>query len=351
MDRPSYEDRQNRRFQPASERSNRFGSERFYREERYMQDEKDSDRPLRSGRDLRDDVSGRPWNDGSHEGYDARSHSYQDLGSQPFSSNRDRDYDREGKPLDRYQDSNLSGRNSSRNSAWDDRPLSTQRNGSSYPTSSYGSSYATGTQADRNWNANQHSYGNADQAPYGRTDQGNFGSYGPSQTFGSQVYQGSRYGQSYGSQGYSPNNYGTQHSGSDFGQHYGTGQSLDGNDGFVSSNKSGRGPKGYKRSDERIKEEVCELLTRHPAIDPSEVDIQVSSSEITLTGTVDNRHEKRLIEDLASSVSGVSEVNNRLRVHDAKSSSSDKDTQSRGTSSYFEEKGSGQGSQASKSVQ
>jgi hypothetical protein len=106
----------------------------------------------------------------------------------------------------------------------------------------------------------------------------------------------------------------------DFGQHYGTGQQLYGNDTFA-SNKSGRGPKGYQRSDERIKEEVCELLTSHPEIDPSEVDIQVSSSEITLTGTIDNRHERRLIEDLAFSVSGVTEVNNQLRVSDAQQGS------------------------------
>lgn len=84
---------------------------------------------------------------------------------------------------------------------------------------------------------------------------------------------------------------------------------------------SGRGPKGYKRSDERIREDVCDLLTSHPEVDPSEVDIRVSETEITLTGTVDSRMEKRLIEDLVSSVSGVTEVNNQLRVIEAKGSS------------------------------
>jgi len=337
MDRPSDEDRQRRRFQPVSERYGRFDDgERFDREERSLQEERASE---------------RPWNPGSHERYDARPQSYQNLGSQSFSSSRDRDYDREPRSADRYQDSNLSGRNSNRTVDWDDRPLSNQRNGSSYPTSSYGSSYGTGSRPQQSWNANQSSYGNAYQASYGRDDQGNFGSYGSSQNFGSNGYQGSRYGQSQGSQGYSPTHYGTQHSGSDFGQHYGTGQSLYENDGFASPNKSGRGPKGYKRSDERIKEEVCDLLTSHPEIDPSEVDIQVSSSEITLTGTVDNRHEKRLIEDLASSVSGVTEVNNQLRVSDARHSRHDQDNESSSMSNDHSESRPGQGSQASKSIQ
>src|SRR6185436_14031856 len=30
---------------------------------------------------------------------------------------------------------------------------------------------------------------------------------------------------------------------------------------------AGKGPKGYKRSDERIHDEVCERLTHHPLID------------------------------------------------------------------------------------
>lgn len=232
--------------------------------------------------------------------------SYQDLGSQS-SSNRNRD-------SGLYQDSYRGDRNSGSYSAWDDRPPgSAQRSGTSYPTSSYGSDFRGEQPLPQNRNANHVSYEKASQASNGRADQGNFGSYGSDEAFGSNGYQGSRHWQSQGSQSYSPTNYGTQHSGLDFGQHYGTGQQLYGNDTFA-SNKSGRGPKGYKRSDERIKEEVCELLTSHPEIDPSEVDIQVSGSEITLTGTIDNRHEKRLIEDLASSVSGVTEVNNQLRV-------------------------------------
>lgn len=40
----------------------------------------------------------------------------------------------------------------------------------------------------------------------------------------------------------------------------------------------------------------------------------VENTEVTLTGTVRNRNDKRRAEDLAESVSGVSNVENRLRV-------------------------------------
>ncbi len=77
---------------------------------------------------------------------------------------------------------------------------------------------------------------------------------------------------------------------------------------------SGRGPKGYQRSSERIREDVCERLTQHGQIDASEIDVQVQEGEVTLAGTVDTRQAKRLAEDTAFSVSGVRDVHNQLRV-------------------------------------
>ena len=76
----------------------------------------------------------------------------------------------------------------------------------------------------------------------------------------------------------------------------------------------GRGPKGYQRSDERILEDVNDRLTDDPHIDASEIDVSVSNREVTLNGTVNSRFEKRHAEDLAESVSGVSHVQNNLRV-------------------------------------
>ncbi len=75
---------------------------------------------------------------------------------------------------------------------------------------------------------------------------------------------------------------------------------------------SGRGPKGYQRSDERIREDACERLTYDPDIDASEVVVTVSGGEVTLSGEVENRHQKRLAEDLVEDVPGVKDVHNRL---------------------------------------
>lgn len=76
----------------------------------------------------------------------------------------------------------------------------------------------------------------------------------------------------------------------------------------------GRGPKGYRRSDERIKEDVNDRLSDDYYLDASDVEVMVSNTEVTLTGTVNSREDKRRAEDIAESVSGVSNVENRLRV-------------------------------------
>jgi osmotically-inducible protein OsmY len=76
----------------------------------------------------------------------------------------------------------------------------------------------------------------------------------------------------------------------------------------------GRGPKGYRRSDERIKEDVNDRLSDDYYLDASDVEVMVENTEVTLTGTVRSRNDKRRAEDIAEGVSGVSNVENRLRV-------------------------------------
>jgi osmotically-inducible protein OsmY len=76
----------------------------------------------------------------------------------------------------------------------------------------------------------------------------------------------------------------------------------------------GRGPKNYQRSDERIREDINDRLTDAPYLDASEIDVEVSGREVTLTGTVDSRRAKRMAEDIAESVSGVTHLENRIRV-------------------------------------
>lgn len=77
---------------------------------------------------------------------------------------------------------------------------------------------------------------------------------------------------------------------------------------------AGKGPKGYTRSDERIREEVCEALTRDPYVDASDMEVRVDDCEVTLDGTAMSRRMKRDAEDIAHAISGVQQVHNRLRV-------------------------------------
>jgi hypothetical protein len=77
---------------------------------------------------------------------------------------------------------------------------------------------------------------------------------------------------------------------------------------------AGRGPKNYQRSDNRIQEEICDCMTDDPMLDASDIEVQVSTGVVTLTGTVTSRDQKRRAEDVAERVSGVKDVTNQLRV-------------------------------------
>jgi len=76
----------------------------------------------------------------------------------------------------------------------------------------------------------------------------------------------------------------------------------------------GLGPKGYRRSDERIREDVSDRLMTHPDVDASEVEVHVSNGVVTLEGVIDNRHQKRIAEFLAEDVLGVNDVENHIKV-------------------------------------
>jgi hypothetical protein len=76
----------------------------------------------------------------------------------------------------------------------------------------------------------------------------------------------------------------------------------------------GKGPRGYKRSDERIWEDVCEALSAHPEIDASEMEVEVKDGVVKFTGTVDNRLIKRMAEDLVEDISGVADIQNELHL-------------------------------------
>lgn len=77
---------------------------------------------------------------------------------------------------------------------------------------------------------------------------------------------------------------------------------------------TGKGPKNYVRSDERIREDVCEHLCYHPYLDASDIEVTVHEGEVTLTGTVEARMVKRAAEECCDHVRGVRDVHNQLRV-------------------------------------
>jgi len=76
----------------------------------------------------------------------------------------------------------------------------------------------------------------------------------------------------------------------------------------------GKGPKNYRRSDERVKEDVSDRLSDDPWLDASDIEVATSSGEVTLSGQVNTRDDKRRAEQLAEQVSGVDNVQNNLRV-------------------------------------
>jgi osmotically-inducible protein OsmY len=75
----------------------------------------------------------------------------------------------------------------------------------------------------------------------------------------------------------------------------------------------GKGPKGYQRADERVHEEVCERLAQG-YLDASEIEVTVHSGVVTLEGTVRQKQDRRIAEDVVEEIFGVKEVDNKLKV-------------------------------------
>lgn len=107
----------------------------------------------------------------------------------------------------------------------------------------------------------------------------------------------------YGSSNYGAGNYGSSNYGTS-----GYGNTTRGQSQF------GKGPKGYVRSDERIREDVCDRLSDDDEVDASDITVTVKNAEVILEGTVGDRHSKHRAEDISESISGVREVTNHLRA-------------------------------------
>jgi osmotically-inducible protein OsmY len=179
----------------------------------------------------------------------------------------------------------------------------------------YGQSY--GQNYGQNYGQSQGQHYAGQYGPYGHGGGSHLGQYGPQQPYAQQPFgsaqqpgayggAGSQYGMSgsYGGAQYAPQGSSQQ----------GRLRAQSGRGMSPGENYRGIGPKGYTRSDDRIKEEVCECLTDDASIDASNISIEVKDGIVTLTGSVDDRNMKHRAEDLAEDISGVKDVENRLSV-------------------------------------
>ncbi len=82
----------------------------------------------------------------------------------------------------------------------------------------------------------------------------------------------------------------------------------------ISGPHRGKGPRGYKRSDDRMREDINDRLSDDDYVDASDIEVTVNDGNVLLSGTVDSRDAKRRAEDIAEAVRGVSNVENRIRV-------------------------------------
>lgn len=114
-----------------------------------------------------------------------------------------------------------------------------------------------------------------------------------------------QYGQPYGQQ--------RSQQYSQYGQPYGYGPEARGQQQDYQGFR-GRGPKGYSRSDERIKEDICERLSQDSRIDASEISVECRGGMVMLEGTVEDRATKHRVEDLVDACSGVKDIQNHLGI-------------------------------------
>ena len=80
------------------------------------------------------------------------------------------------------------------------------------------------------------------------------------------------------------------------------------------TNFVGFGPKNYKRSDDRIFEEVCETLMKHHSVDATNIGVKVTDGVVYLSGKIESRRSKKIAELIIEDLPGVQDVRNELNV-------------------------------------
>lgn len=74
----------------------------------------------------------------------------------------------------------------------------------------------------------------------------------------------------------------------------------------------GKGPRNFSRSDDLLRERICEAFLKNPDLDPEFIDVTVKDGIVTLSGEARIREDRFLAEDLARDVSGVVDVQNYI---------------------------------------
>ena len=180
----------------------------------------------------------------------------------------------------------------------------------------------TSRQMDDPYGSRRPSYGSRPARRFNSDDTGGYGYYG---------YHGERYGDRYlgSEEGFQTDREGYDERGwwdrtvdevsSWFGDEDAERRRrMDEREGYSARGKyRGKGPKNYTRSDSRIQEDISERLYDNDYIDASDIELTVKEGDVILTGTVADRFCKRLAEDIAEDVSGVKNVENRLRIDTA----------------------------------
>lgn len=76
----------------------------------------------------------------------------------------------------------------------------------------------------------------------------------------------------------------------------------------------GKGPKGWKYSDTKIRDDVSEALYENYDVDASDIEVSVNEGTVYLRGFIDSREAKREAERCLEHIPGVQDIQNELRV-------------------------------------
>lgn len=79
-------------------------------------------------------------------------------------------------------------------------------------------------------------------------------------------------------------------------------------------NHSGKGPKGYVRSDDRIREDACEALFASIWVDATDIEVEVHEGYLSLNGKTQDRAQKKAAEACVENLPGVKDVLNYLTL-------------------------------------